>query len=103
MPPVAEIRAPVQSVFFLPSQSPSKAVRMQPTRLPREKLLMNMPSMLGFDSWGKAFRKWLLIKMPAMIPFHNQYSIVLIIAMYGLYILARSHTMPERRHWRWSM
>lgn len=70
MPPVAEIRAPVHSVFFLPSQSPSNAVRMQPTRLPREKLLMKMPSMLGVDSWGKAFRKWLLIKMPAMIPFH---------------------------------
>jgi hypothetical protein len=81
MPPMAEIRAPVQSVFFLPSQSPSKAVRMQPTRLPREKLLMKMPSMLGVDSWGKAFRKWLLIKMPAMIPCNDQYLITSIAAM----------------------
>lgn len=64
---------------------------------------MNMPSMLGFDSWGKALRKWLPIKMPAMIPFHNQYSIVSIIVMDGLYILAHSHTMPKRRHWPWSM
>lgn len=83
MPPVAEIRAPVQRVFFLPSQSPRQAVRIQPTRLPREKLLMKMPSMLGVDSWGKAFRKWLLIKIPAMIPYHNQYSITSIAAIEG--------------------
>jgi hypothetical protein len=54
---------------------------MQPTRLPREKLLMKMPSMLGVDSWGKAFRKWLLIKMPAMIPCNDQYLITSIAAM----------------------
>lgn len=60
---------------------------------------MKMPSMLGVDSWGKAFKKWLLIKMPAMIPFRNQYAIVLFVAMDGLYILARNHTMLERQHW----
>jgi hypothetical protein len=50
MPPVAEIKAPIQRVFFLPSQSPNRAVKMQPTRLPSAKLLMKMPSMLGVDS-----------------------------------------------------
>lgn len=101
MPPVAEIKAPTQSVFFRPSQSPTRAVRMQPTRFPREKLLMKMPSMLGVDSWGKAVRKWLLIKIPAMIPFVNQHAIPMYGAI-GISLLARSHTTLERQHWPWS-
>jgi hypothetical protein len=57
IPPVAEMRAPTHSVFLRPSQSPRQAVRMQPTRFPRAKLLMKIPSMLGVDNWGKAPKK----------------------------------------------
>jgi hypothetical protein len=68
IPPVAEMRAPTHSVFLLPSQSPRQAVKMQ---VPRSKLLMKIPSMLGVDNWGKAPRKWGEIRMPAMMPWRR--------------------------------
>jgi hypothetical protein len=44
MAPTALMAAPTLSVFFLPNLSPKSHVKIHPNKLPREKMLVKVPS-----------------------------------------------------------